>query len=383
MGVTMNQAGVRRLTAVIAVALSSTMVATGLAVLPTQAHAESLGTQIQVAPGSKASGKPASGTPTAPAAAAAAGRTTRTKAVAMYGTPRSGLPWHSGFWTGVTMSSSRTAQAERWAGRPFDFVTVYPAYGSWAEMADSAWTATLMRGYRGRLAYGLPLLPNNRRGQWQDVLSGRNDQVFRKIARDLRVNGRGDAAVRVGLEANGDWFAWGATASTADEFRAAFRRVVKIMNAESPQLTFWFDISAGYGLPGQRNRMDALNLLYPGDAYVDGISIDHYDFWGLKATSNARWATALKPSRGPGLADAAAFARKHRKGFGVPEWGVHGTEGAGDNPFFIKKMHEFFMANRDVLVFECYFNEPDPYIRNAIFSPVQMPKSSAAYRAYF
>ena len=196
-------------------------------------------------------------------------------------------------------------QAESWAGRPFDFVTMYPGYGSWQEMADSGWTSTLLRGYKGRFAYGLPLLPNNRRGQWNDILSGQHDYVFRKIARELRAGGRGDAAIRVGLEANGDWFAWGVTADTADEFRAAFRRVVSIMNAESPALTFWFDVSAGYGLRGQKNRLDALTLLYPGDRYVDGISMDHYDFYELRAVNAATWARPTTASSSNASAAAA------------------------------------------------------------------------------
>lgn len=306
-------------------------------------------------------------------------------AQAIYGTPRSGLTWHTGVWTGIQMSTKRTAEAERWAGRPMDFTTVYPAYGTWDDMASSGWVTQLMSGYRGRLAYGLPLLPNNRRGEWNDVLSGSKDWVFRKIARDLREGGFGDSAVRVGLEANGDWFAWGATAQTAPQFKAAFQRVVRIMNAESPGLTFWFDTSSGYGLRGQKNRLDALTVLYPGDQYVDGISMDHYDFYQMIATDPLSWSTAMKPVKGAGLADAAAFARARGKGLAVPEWGVHGGAGVGggDNPYFIKKMHEFFTANRDVLVFECYFNEPDSYIRNALFSPVQMPRASAAYLQEF
>lgn len=343
----------------------------GALVVPGQAHAESFGSGPQTVGAARG---PVSSQPSGP------GRMAR----AMYGVPRSGLPWHTGIWTGNGMSASRTAQAEKWAGRPYDFVTVYPAYGSWSEIAASEWVFSLMRGYRGRLAYGLPLLPNDRRGKWDDVLSGRYDAVFRSIARGLRQNGFGDAAIRVGLEANGDWFPWGATAATAPSFRKAFQRVVTIMNKETPSLTFWFDTSAGYGLVGQRNRMDALNLLYPGNRYVDGISIDHYDSWALTAKNALSWSKALRPTKGPGLADAAQFARAHGKGFAVPEWGVHGASyGGGDNPYFVKKMHEFFMANRDVLVFECYFSEPASYIKNSIFSPVQMPKASAAYRAYF
>ncbi len=357
-----------------AAAVCLSLAAGGL-LAPEQAHAEPFGRGV-----SRTVGKTAGTSPRSSPSAASSGRMAR----AIYGTPRSGMAWHSGIWTGQGMSATRTAQAEKWAGHPFDFVTVYPGYNTWAEMADSAWTSQVMKGYKGRLAYGLPLLPNNRRGQWNDVLSGANDAVFRKIARDLRQGGFGDAAIRVGLEANGDWFAWGATAATAPKFRAAFQRVVKIMNAETPSLTFWFDTSSGFGLPGQRNRMDALTLLYPGDLYVDGISMDHYDHWQMIARNSLSWSTAMRPVKGPGLADAAAFARAHRKGFAVPEWGTSGAAaGGGDNPYFVQKMHDFFMANRDVLVFECYFNEPDPYIKNAIFSPVQMPKASAAYLKYF
>lgn len=348
--------------------------AAGALVAPQSAGAESI-TRTGAVGGN-------SGTPTSksPTTSGGVGR----MAKAYYGTPRSGLPWHSGFWPGVSMSATRTAQAEQWAGRPFDFVTVYPGYGSWAELDASTWVYGLMKGYKGRLAYGLPLLPSNRVGQWNDVLSGAHDASFRKIARDLRTNGFGDTAIRVGLEANGDWFAWGATASTAPKFRAAFQRVVKIMNTETPSLTFWFDTSSGFGLPGQTNRLDALTKLYPGDAFVDGISMDHYDHWELVAKSDAAFAKAMRPRGGPGLGDAADFARKRNKAFAVPEWGVVGNQwGGGDNAFFIKKMHAFFMSYRDVLVYECYFSEPASYIKNALFGPVQMPKAAAAYKTYF
>lgn len=63
---------------------------------------------------------------------------------------------------------------------------------------------------------------------------------------------------------------------------------------------------------------------------------------------------------------------------------MHGASfGGGDNPYFVVKMHQFFYANRDVLVYECYFNEPMSYIKNSLFSPVQMPKSAAVYKRWF
>lgn len=67
----------------------------------------------------------------------------------------------------------------------------------------------------------------------------------------------------------------------------------------------------------------------------------------------------------------------------MPEWGLAqpGTGGNGDNPFYIRAMRNFFMANRDILVAENYFNEPDPYIANSLWAAdPQNPKAAAVYR---
>ena len=310
------------------------------------------------------------------------------KAMTLYGRPRSGLAWHTGFWAGGRMGTGRMLAAEAWAGRRFDVVTAYPLFATWDQLSGDS-SIALFDGWPGRLSYGVPMLPANRPGQWADVTSGAHDQVFATIARSLLAHGRGDSMIRVGVESNGSWEPWQVTRATAAAYRAAFRRIVTVMRAQAPRLTFWMDLAAGAGLKGQRNRLDVLTQLYPGDAYVDGISMDHYDAYQLAARSTATWRYALAPSTGAGLADGAAFARAHRKGFAVPEWGLQPVQrqqagqGPGDDALFIRLMHDFFVANRDVLVYEAYFNEPAPYIRNAIFSPAQNPRSAATYLALF
>jgi hypothetical protein len=225
------------------------------------------------------------------------------------------------------------------------------------------------------------MLPSDRRGQWGDITSGAHDDVFRGIARTLVAHGRGDSVIRVGLEANGSWFPWAVTAGTADQYKSSFRRIVGLMRAEAPALTFWFDTAAGSQIAGGSGRLDALAALYPGDDVVDGISMDHFDFYQLVAKDDSQFAAAMRPSSGPGLADAADFARAHGKGFGVPEWGLHAVQGPGDNPFFMRAMFDFFTANQDVLVFENYFNEPDAYIANAFLDASNNPRSAAVYRS--
>lgn len=314
----------------------------------------------------------------APAPTAPAGGTSA--ATRFFGTPRSGLPWHSGFWTGGYKSTARMEAVEAWRGSRTDFATTYLRHESWSAIAGSEWSISTFNGYGGRLSLGLPLLPDDRRGQWGDILSGSRDDVFRTVARQLVKHGRGDTVVRVGWEANGDWYPWAVTSGTSEQFRQAFRRVVTIMRAEAPALTFWQDLAAGTAIGGQTHRMDPLTKLYAGDDVVDGISVDHYDFYGMKARTSAEWATAIRPAGAAGLQESVDFARSKGKGFAVPEWGVHGTQGYGDNPFFMNQMWGFFQANKDVLVYESYFNEPDSYIRNAIWDVNQNPLSAAVYR---
>ena len=303
-------------------------------------------------------------------------------AAARYGTPRSGLAWHTGFWAGGRMGTRRMLAAEAWAGHRFDVVTAYPRFAHWAELADDS-SIRLFDGYQGRLSYGVPLLPADRPGQWGDLTSGAHDATFAAIARSLVAHGRGDSMIRVGVEVNGSWEPWLVTRASAPSYRAAFRRIVTVMRSQAPHLSFWMDLAAGAGLRGQRTRLDVLTQLYPGDSYVDGISMDHYDAFTLAARSVAAWPRALAPRAGAGLADGVAFARAHHKGFAVPEWGLQPAQGVGDDPLFIRLMHDFFVANRDVLVYEAYFNEPAPYIAGAIFSPVQNPRSADTYRALF
>ena len=298
----------------------------------------------------------------------------------MYGTPRSGLAWHSGFWTGGAINRAHIEDAGTWRGTPMDFATVYPAYATWADIQNSTWAVSSFSGYKGRLAYGLPLLPTNRKGQWQDILSGSHDQVFRGIARLLVRYGHEDAAIRMGVEANGYWFPWSVTADTTDEFKAAFTRIRRVMSSVSPEFTFWLDLNCGTALTGSQDRLASLLQMYPGDEVVDGISMDHYNRFKLLAKDEETWQRAISPSWAPGLRDGVDFARLHGKGFAVPEWGLDGVQGPGDSPYFMRQMFDFFTDSADVLVFENYFNEPDDYIAGGLFDSTQNPRSAAVYR---
>lgn len=301
----------------------------------------------------------------------------------IFGAMTGSRAWFSGAFPGGWMSGARANEFAAWRGSPLDAVTMYTERGTYDKIAGSVWHIKTFADFPGRLSYGLPLIPDDGSGTLAGVAAGAQDWVWKKIASDLVANGRGNAIVRVGWEPNGTWWKWSADAASARQYRAAFRRVVKTMRRVAPNLVFDFDISCGVALPRQTNRLDSLRLLYPGDDVVDLIGCDTYDWWTTKATDDVGWRNVLAPYDSPGLADVADFARSRRKAMSVPEWGIAKTSagGNGDNAFYIRRMHEFFTANSDVLAYEAYFNENNEYISSGLWESLVNPGAAAQYAA--
>jgi hypothetical protein len=302
-------------------------------------------------------------------------------AVAKLGRSRSGLPWLSGVWSGGRFSPAAVAGYGRWRGRPIDIVTSFSSRDSYRAIATDTWSIRVWKGVPGRLSYALAVLPNSGEGSLASVARGDQDWVWRSVAKNLKNAGRGNSVVRIAWEANLPDWRWGATATTAPAFRAAFRRVARTMKATAPGLVIDFGIGCGPGLRGSKIRTAPLTRLYPGDDVVDLIHCDVYDWWATRVRGTSP-TPLTKPRYGTGVGDVAAFARKHRKPMGVGEWGLatpRNGRGGGDNPAFVKAMHGFLVANADVVAYESYFDEPAGYLRSSL-NTGQNPKAAAAYR---
>jgi hypothetical protein len=310
-------------------------------------------------------------------------------AVSMFGTPASGLRWHSGSWTGWSLQKANGWGP--WRGRTSDCVTNYPSYQTWAEMDDSGWVHDVHGAFPGFYNYGLAMLPTNRYGQWDDVLSGAYDSIFLEIANGIKNAGHANSAIRVGLEMNGNWFAWSATYAQRESYKSAFRRIVDLFRSVSTSFKFGYGWSAGpfpQGTPGGTTPSQAFDLFNPGDAYWDFLDIDHYDWDEIQADNDTEWVQALRPSGGVGIGHALDWVRtKSGKGLAIAEWGC-ATKAfsvpGGDNPFFIRKMWDFFNSCTDVLVYEAYFNEPYANVTNSLWNlygdPLQCPNAGTEYR---
>jgi hypothetical protein len=144
--------------------------------------------------------------------------------------------------------------------------------------------------------------------------------------------------------------------SWAKDFVPAFQNIVTSMRSVSPNFKFiWNPIdSSNASCPGAN-----LENFYPGDNYVDVVSLDTYDGIGGSVSDSTRWTdllngvnaggyTAVAPASingqsftGYGMNWLAAYGKAHNKQIGLPEWGLFSSGnsgGGGDDAYFMTQM---------------------------------------------
>ena len=122
----------------------------------------------------------------------------------------------------------------------------------------------------------------------QDIVNGKCDNYIREFARGVRSFGD-EIWMRPLHEANGDWYDWGVGKAGAGNTDAnvaeAFRHIVKIFRDENVKNVKWVWTTNA----SNQGSGTTLTGNYPGDDYVDYISIDGYN-WG-SSQSWSKWQT--------------------------------------------------------------------------------------------
>ena len=195
--------------------------------------------------------------------------------------------------------TTRLAAAEQWQGRTNAVVGVYTNFDP-AEI-DRVFPQMLSLWQRGNvpMVSWMPWIGNTKGPDYNaEIASGTYDAYVRSWASAMKtflagpdaVYGNGDdrrAFLRFAHEPNGDWYPYApAYAGTpASSYIAMWHRVHDIVVAagiDDPTRLAWvFSV----------NNVDgpvAMESLYPGDAYVDWVGIDGYN-WGT--SGGHRWET--------------------------------------------------------------------------------------------
>lgn len=122
----------------------------------------------------------------------------------------------------------------------------------------------------------------------QDLVNGKADNYIRNYAKGVK-NFSKEVWLRPLHEANGDWYDWGVGKSGAGNTDAnvaeAYRHIVKIFREENVNNVKWVWTTNA----SNQGSGTSLTGTYPGDEYVDYISIDGYN-WG-KSQSWSNWQT--------------------------------------------------------------------------------------------
>jgi Glycosyl hydrolase family 26 len=302
----------------------------------------------------------------------------------------SGLAWKSG------AATSDTGAFATWRGKPLDVEVSWDNRSTWAEIedADIYGAITAVKSFKGPLELGTAMVPGSAATLASGVTfascaAGTYDTHFATLGTNLVAEGRGDSFIRLGWEANGNWYAWNAgNAANAQQWILCFQHEVTALRSKAPSVKIDWNMNADTKTPASGNATD----LYPGDAYVDVVGVDFYDNWPALDTDalwNSHYMDQASGGGPHGLGAWLAFAKSHGKPLSVPEWGIVNATGncgcGGDDPIYVTHMHDFFAANAADIAYEAYFNLGNsPGDTTFLVDPATTsPGASAQYKSLF
>lgn len=272
-------------------------------------------------------------------------------------------PAEAADWKSGTRNNSYTTSFASWRGSSLGVVSGWIEWkNGWSGMYSyvSGTNPRTLRRKSSNVSFGHGLFPKG--GNLAACAAGEYDDEQREIARRLAANGVGDAEIRLGWEASGDWFPWSAAGKSPEQWKSCFTRIAKAMKTGAPNLRIgWFMAKKG--------RID-VRTIYPDGAPITNIGLSHYDDgqarFGYETYMGGPW----------GLRAFCDFARSKGKKFAIGEWGVGRS---GDNPNYIKNMYEFFRDCGTNLAHEAYFNAKE----HQLYPSTKNPRSAALYRELF
>jgi hypothetical protein len=265
-------------------------------------------------------------------------------------------PYPPGVWSSGAETENLTEFAN-WRGRPLDNSGTWPGRDNFDTISNPDTYSQISGGLVGlkQISIGVAMLPEQQTASFAECANGSYDQYYRTLGRNLKTLGRdsSDTFIRLGWEANGNWFAWSIGRNIA-YYKKCFRHQSQAIKSTAPNVQIDWNMNKE-SVMGSRSVADA----YPGDDVVDVVGVDFYSHWPAYPDQAAWDADYMRTQNGGprGLGTWLAFAKQHGKKLSVPEWGLHnGKGGGGDDAFFIGVMYNFFSANSSDIAYETYFN---------------------------
>ena len=139
------------------------------------------------------------------------------------------------------------------------------------------------------------------------------------------------------------------TLGTPAQYQAAYRKVVTVFRSQGVTNVRWVFQATSWGFLAQSTASNYAPKYYPGDAYVDVIGADGYN-WGTCGQGNGVNRPMSEIFQG-----ALAFAKSHGKQLSLPEFGADKTIA---RDVWMRDGFAWMKANRATLSSAYYFNRP-------------------------
>ena len=204
------------------------------------------------------------------------------------------------------------------------------------------------------------------------ITAGNYDSMIRTWANQIKTFGS-PVWMRFAHEMNSDWYPWaeGVNGNGAGSYVAAYRHVHDVFAAAGVTNVTWVwnpnVVMDGVG--------SSLSSLFPGNAYVDMVGIDGYN-WGT-STSWGTWQSASSVF-GQTMTQVRAITSK-----GIVIGETASAEAGGSKATFIKDFFSFMKSNSDIKAFVWFNIQKETDWRIESSSAAQAAFASAVSDATF
>lgn len=248
-----------------------------------------------------------------------------------------------GVYTGPGNSAAAEAAAAQ-LGNRVPYALDYLPRTTWTALTDPSWLAQRWQGSPFHLVIGVPMLPSSGATLAQGA-TGAFDAQFQTLAERLVQDGLGGAILMLGYQPDDEDTPWyvGSRAAALDYVR--YWRAIRATMLAVPGAAFLFEWDAG----DAGTSPESPAAMYPGNAFVDIVATDAFDFVGADPATHGHWATVLDQRYGP--AWMSAFAASHHKPMAIAIWGEvpASTGGAGDQPAYVTQLLRWAAAKGVVM----------------------------------
>lgn len=186
-----------------------------------------------------------------------------------------------GAWLGVQANTSEINSWQSLAGCKLDTIMAYMDWGTdFNGIKSTIMSSIYDNGSEATITWEPWGLNNN------DIAQGKKDSYIRQMASDMKAFNK-EIYISLMHEANGNWYDWAigdSNVNTNQTYIAAYRHVVDIFRqVGANKVKFIWNVNAGNSGAGT-----SYTGHYPGDAYVDYVAIDGYN-WGTTQSWGSTW----------------------------------------------------------------------------------------------